>query len=55
MAQPRGYNPEKHSALPYIDKKYKVLLDKLADKTGRTRKKALELAIVDHALANNVK
>lgn len=54
MAQPRGYNPDKHSSLPYVDKEYKDLLDKLAEKTGRTKKKALEMAIVDNALVNKV-
>ncbi len=54
MAQPRGYNPTKHSSLPYVDKEYKDLLDKLASKTGRSRKKAIELAIADSALINKV-
>jgi predicted DNA-binding protein len=54
MAQPRGYNSEKHSALPYVDKEYKELLNRLADETGRTKKKALELAIVDAAIHNHV-
>ncbi len=43
----KGYNPQKHSTLPYVDKEYKVLLDKIAEKTGRTRKKAIELLIAE--------
>lgn len=54
MAQSRGYNKDKHSSLPYVDKEYKELLDRLAEKTGRTKKKALEMAIVDHAIINKV-
>jgi hypothetical protein len=54
MAQPRGYNPTKHSSLPYVDKEYKDLLDQIADKTGRSRKKAVEMAIADSAIINKV-
>lgn len=50
MTQTRGYTPEKHSALPYVDKEYKQLLDKIADKTDRSKKRATELAIQAYAV-----
>jgi len=50
----RGYDTTKHSALPYVDKQFKSLLDQLAEKTGRTKKKALEMAITDAAITNNI-
>lgn len=49
----RGYDSTKHSALPYVDKQYKALLDQLAESTGRTKKRALELAI-GHALDSHL-
>lgn len=45
----RGYDKDRHSSLPYVDKPYKMLLDLAADKTGRNKKKTLELAISEHA------
>lgn len=54
MATTSSYDKSKHAALPYVDKQYKETLDKLAAKTGRTKKRTLELAIVDAAIHNNV-
>lgn len=51
----KGYNPQKHSSLPYVDKQYKQLLDKLAEKTGRSKKRAVEMAIVENCIVNGVK
>lgn len=45
MPQPRGYNPDKHASLPYVDKQYKEMLNKISDKTGLSKKKAVERAI----------
>jgi len=50
----KGYNKDRHSSLPYVDKQYKQLLDKLAEKTGRSKKRAVEMAIVDHCIVNGV-
>jgi hypothetical protein len=51
----KGYNPDKHSTLPYVDKPYKVLLDKLADKNGRNKKRQVEIAIETVATDEGVK
>jgi len=45
MAQPRGYNPDKHSALPYVDKQYKDKLNEISDITNMNKKKSVEKAI----------
>lgn len=41
----RGYDSDKHSALPYVDKFYKGLLDILADEEGRSKKRQTEMSI----------
>lgn len=47
MTEPRkqGYNPKQHSALPYVDKQYKELLDRVSDANDWSRKRTIEKAI----------
>lgn len=45
----RGYDPKRHSALPYVDRKYKELLDQVAGHTERNKKRTVELAILSLA------
>jgi hypothetical protein len=47
MAQPRGYDKDKHSSLPYVDKEYKTLLKEISDITGLNVKKSAEKAIAE--------
>lgn len=55
MAQSRGYNSTKHSALPYVDKEYKLLLDKIAYKTEWSKKLCTEKAILGMAVSLGLK
>lgn len=49
-----SYDPDRHAPLPYVDKKYKVLLDEIAEKNHWTRKTAVELAIQHFANSHHI-
>lgn len=50
----QSYDPARHSALPYVDKRYKILLDQVADQHHWTKKTTVEIAIEQLAARNGV-
>lgn len=49
-----SYDPIRHSALPYVDKRYKELLDQVAEQHHWTKKTTVEVAIEQLAARNGM-